>query len=684
MLWGSFALTAMVCLAYLPVFNSGFIWDDDQYVIDNELLRSTEGLGKIWFELGATSQYYPLVYSTFWMEYQAWGLWGPGYHAGNVLLHATAAVLLWRLLRRLKMPGAFLAAAVFAVHPVCVESVAWITERKNVLMLSLGLGSALAWWRYANPPSPGNRGRWWLVLSLGLFLLALFSKTVIASLPAVLVILMWMRHRRLERRHWLSLAGLLLLGLAMAMVTVYVERVHVRAVGADWDRTVLQRINLAGRALWFYVAQILWPVNLSFIYPRWAVESPALWTWLCWPAALAVTAEAFFFRRRVGRGPVAALLIYGGTLLPALGFVNIYMMRFTFVSDHWQYLSCPALIALLVGGLCVFWRRWGPKPSGISAAIGLVVLLGVLSFRQARAYRNHETFYTFILQRNPNAWLARVNLGLMRKEQGRYDEAEHHLRRAVELRPGTAESHYNYASLLIRMGRLDKAEDSIHRALEIQPADIHAKYNLAFVYWLKKQYQQTADTVVPLATLRPNDADIRGLAGLSLAALKRPTEAIPHLQEALRLAPESRHASHWRYRLGQAFHTTGKDALAIQELRNVLASHSPRYRQDAMNSLAWVLATSRDPTVRRPQEALRLAEELIQQQNDTPPAALLDTLAAAQAACGNARQAEQTQRQAIQRLQVEGSGENTLEAYRQRLEEYRKSATTGNGTDVSP
>ncbi len=251
---GLFLLTL---LAYLPALGNGFVWDDDDYVTANPTLRSLAGLARIWLEPGAVPQYYPLTFTTLWLNYQIGGVAPFGYHLVNILLHATSAVLLWRVLRALSVPGALVAAALFAVHPVNVESVAWATERKNTLSGVLYLGSMLAYLRFAgigSSPRDATRGdtTWrarfategstatW-ALALVLFLLGLLSKTVVCTLPAALVLLLWWQRGRLVARDLAWLAPFFVLGAALALVTVRMESGHVGAFGRDWNLSLIDR-----------------------------------------------------------------------------------------------------------------------------------------------------------------------------------------------------------------------------------------------------------------------------------------------------------------------------------------------------------------------------------------------------------------------------------------------------------
>ncbi len=368
------ALPVLVLVAYLPAFSGGFVWDDDYHVTNNSTLLSLDGLRRIWLEPGAVPQYYPLVHTSFWVEHHLWGNDPRGYHAVNVLLHCAATLFLWRVLVRLRVPGAWLGAALFAVHPVEVESVAWIAERKNLLAAVFGLASLLAYLRFsplesdaessksaeAAPPerrSPQGSAAWrYYAVSLAFFVAALLSKTVIAVLPAVLLVITWWKRGKLTRRNLALVAPFFAVALPLALQTVWLEKHHVGATGEAWALSLLERVLIAGRALWFYVGKLVWPANLTFFYSRWTIDASVWWQYLFPLAAAATMIALWLLRGRLGRGPPAAALIFAGVLLPALGFFDVYPMRYSFVADHFQYHASMALLALAGAGARRCWR----------------------------------------------------------------------------------------------------------------------------------------------------------------------------------------------------------------------------------------------------------------------------------------------------------------------------------------
>jgi len=431
-----------VLVAYVPAIQGGFVWDDDDYVEENLVLRNLEGLRAIWIEPKSIPQWYPLVHTTFWCEFQLWGLNPLGYHVTNVLLHIASTVLLFLVLRRLAVAGALLAAAVFALHPVMVESVAWITERKNVLSLLCYLGSLLCYLRSQSLGSigPEPRPRFFYALSLLLFLGALLSKTVTCSLPAAVLLLSYWQRGQLSWPVIRSTLPFFAVALPLAFYTAHLEEVRVGAVGPEWDLSVVERVLVAGRAIWFYAYKLVWPIELVFIYRRWELDAGALWQHLFWVGVVVTVASLFLLRRRIGRGPLVAVCLFCGTLLPALGFFSVYPMRYSFVADHFQYHASIALITLVVAGLVRAFRRlpeaW--RKAGVFLAVSVLGVLGARTMWQCRNYKDLETLYLSILESVPDSWFGHNNLAAVYVLQSRISEALTLFRKAKEIHPDIA------------------------------------------------------------------------------------------------------------------------------------------------------------------------------------------------------------------------------------------------------
>ncbi len=568
----SLLLVAATTIAYLPALTAGFVWDDDSHVTANPTLGSADGLRRIWTEPGATPQYYPLVHTTFWVERRLFGLEPLGYHLDNVALHAITALLLVAALRRLGLPGAWLAGFVFALHPVQVESVAWISERKNVLSGALYLAAALCYWRFAPPDAaPGERGsrRFWLA-AVVLYGGALLAKTVTASLPAALLLVRYWRIGRVDRR---DLGPLLLpfaMSVAAGLTTIRLELHHVGAVGESWDLSVAERILIAGRALWFYLGKLVWPVELSFIYPRWDLDAGDPVQLLFPIAAVAGIVVLILLRDRIGRAPLTAALYFTGTLVPALGFVNVYPFRFSFVADHFQYLACIGPIALASAGLAILGRRpWGAVARLATAvAVALPIALGALSWQRSHAFADAETLWLDTLDRNPDAWMAHTNLGVLLDRAGRTHEAHDHYAAAVRLRPAYAEGWSNLGAAAARLGRLPEAIDDLERALRLDPENVDAAMNLANAFYTAGRVDDAVGWYRRVVALAPDHAAALNNLGVLLVERGDLAEGVAHLEAAVRSRPGFARA--WAS-LGDGLVALGRPAEAAQAYRRVLA-----------------------------------------------------------------------------------------------------------------
>jgi tetratricopeptide (TPR) repeat protein len=493
--WLGFALLSMATfICYTPCLNGQFVWDDDAWTLHLEkILRDASGLAAIWTNLTALQQYYPLTATTFWIDYQLWGFWTLPYHIENLLLHLFAALLFWKLLKRLEMRGAWWACAVLALHPMMVESVGWITERKNVLSLALFLAALLSYARFANdwqvePNSiqtkAGDTRRKWpaYVAALILFLAAYLAKATAFSFPAVLLLICWWKRGRLKLvRDVAPTLPFFAIAIGLGGLTSWLERTHVGASGPDWNLSIAERCLIAGRALWFYVGKLLWPTELCFIYPRWQINAHAVSQWV-WPVlAVVLIASLWLARERIGRGPVTAILFFVGSLFPLLGFMNGYFMRYSFVCDHWAYLPSLSLIALGAAAVTRLSNRLGlERAFSVSAALVLLAF-GILTWRHSEIFADSETLYRRTLARNPEADLAHNNLGLLLFRAGEPDEAIMHFERALQIRPGSAHAHNNLANAYRVMGRPRQAAEHYEMSLKLEPGNANTWNNLALL-----------------------------------------------------------------------------------------------------------------------------------------------------------------------------------------------------------
>ncbi|OHE89090.1 MAG: hypothetical protein A3G75_06460 [Verrucomicrobia bacterium RIFCSPLOWO2_12_FULL_64_8] len=530
--WTCGLIFAAAVAAYLPALQGGFIWDDAGHVTRPDL-RSISGLGRIWFEIGATQQYYPLLHSAFWLEHRLWGDAPLGYHLLNVVLHAAAACLFFRFLRRLAVPGATLAAFLFVLHPVCVETVAWISEQKNTLSAVFYLAAALAWLRFA-----GERRGVRYALTTALYVAALLTKTVTATLPAALLVVVWWREGRLRwRRDVLPLLPWFALGAVFGLFTAHLERALIGAEGGDFALTFGQRSLLAGRVIWFYLGKLVWPADLIFIYPRWTVDAAQTWQWLFPIGGLALLAGLIWWRRR-NRGPLAAFLLFAGTLFPVLGFFNVYPFVYSYVADHFQYLASLAVFALAAAGLAPAAARL-PAWARYAAGAALLAGLGGLTWAQSAKYREVFTLYEATLEKNPTAWMAHNNLAMALTDSGRVAEAVPHLEAALKLRPGFAQAESNLGDDLTRLGRPREAIPHLERAVQLQPNFAQAHNNLGVARMALGQAAESVTHFEQAVRLRPEYAVAERNLGQALGMSGRNTEAVVHFERSARLDPDS-------------------------------------------------------------------------------------------------------------------------------------------------
>ena len=528
------ALLAVGC--YVPAFLAGFVWDDE--ILNQALaVRDWDGLGRLWFrpsEIRDEGHYWPLVYTSFWLEHKLWGFAPAGYHAVNVLLHAANVLLLWRLATRLAVPGAWLVAAVFAVHPLHVESVAWVIERKDVLSGLFYLCAFLAWLRFAEAPGRGGRH---YVSALALFVLGMLCKSIVVTLPAALLIARWWKEGRVTGADVLRVAPFFAVGAAIALadLSFYNAREPL-----SLGYTAAERLLIAARALWFYVGKLLWPVDLAVIYPHWEVGAGDLVGWAFVAASVALAAVLWFFRHRIGRGPLAGGLFFAATLLPVLGFVDYGYMQFSFVADRHQYLAGAGLIAVAVGSAA---HGAGRLPAGLwrrgaaAAAAAVLMVLAALTWRHAEVYRDEVTFFAHIVAHNPEARGAQQNLARALLAARRPEEALAASRAAVEQAPDDVKAHVNGGVALIRMGRLDEAEEWLRRALAIDPRHPVVLQNLAESLRKRERFDEALGYYRAAMEADPGNAFPHAGMGHALFGLERYGEAVRSLDRALELAP---------------------------------------------------------------------------------------------------------------------------------------------------
>ena len=560
--WGIFVgLVCLTFVSYAPVFHAGYVWDDDAWLTGNPAVSDPGGLHAIWTSV-PRMQYYPLLFTSYWVEYRLWGFEPLGYHVVNLLLHAGNAFLFGLVLSELGVAGAFWVAAVFAVHPMHVESVAWVTERKNVLSGAFALASTLAYLKFRRDRS----GRAYAA-ALVLFAGAVLSKTAAATLPAALAVVDAWKTWPPKIKDLRPLAPFFLLAGAMAAIAVFLEKGMVDVVGTDFVLSPWHRVLVASRGLLFYPFKLLVPYPTIFNYPRFDVEHASVAA--LWAPALVIAAAAglAYLWKRGSRGPACAALAYAALIFPALGFFDVYAFRFSFVADHFGYLaSIPLLAALPWAG-----RAVGSRELRRGLAVAAVAVLAVLTFRQAGAYHDEATLWRDTIAKNPDSWIAHHNLatllsksdkldsavaefdealrckpasaesytgrGLAYLKQGRADLALADLDRAVQLDPTYPQAYLNRGDALAAAGRLPEALADFDRFLSTNPGYALAYRSRAMAYVQLGRDQAALDDLTRAVQLEPRSAELLSRRAFVLIRMTRHEAALADLDAALRLDP---------------------------------------------------------------------------------------------------------------------------------------------------
>jgi tetratricopeptide (TPR) repeat protein len=538
---GGAVLVVLVCLVtYMPAFRGGFVWDDDSTLTKNIVLREN-GLYQSWFA-PKQPNYWPMTWTSYWLEHKFWGLNPAGYHITNILIHTACALLIWRILIQLNVPAAFAAAIIFAVHPVNVESVAWIAQRKTVLAMLFFLPALYYYLRF---DQTGRRV--FYALSVILFITAMLSKGSVVGLPIVILLCVWWLRGTVGKRDIFRSMPFFAVSAVMSVVELWFQYSHSIGPVEIRSDSFISRLAGAGWAVWFYLYKAVLPIHLTFIYPRWKIDPANSVSYVPGLLLVVLLAVAWRYRRGWGRPVFFALSFYIAMLFPVLGFFNIYFMRYSLVADHYQYVSIAGFIAFVLAVFCNALNRFGDI--GFKIVRTTIVLLAAIfmlfSWQRCEAWRDSETLWRDTLIKNPDCAMAHHNLGLVLQsqgrldealdcykkslqleqgscethndlgcflgEQGKYDEAIEHLRLAVKLGPYCAEVHNNLGFALLMRGRLDEAIIHFRRAVEIEPDYADARQNLASALGAKLEstLKETPEKSGQTQQIDPNNTKIR-------------------------------------------------------------------------------------------------------------------------------------------------------------------------------
>ena len=597
----------LAVIPFLPALHGQFTWDDDLLLTNSPQVRAWNGLHLIWNPFAQLVQYFPLTYTTFWLEHKLWGLDTTGYHLVNMLLQGGAAILLWLALKRLGMRTAWFAALLWAIHPVQVDSVAWISERKNTLS---GLFYMLAAWAYlrfariGDPPPETNtpelagtpaRLNWpFYALALVAFIAALLAKTLVCTFPAAMLIVLWWKRGRLPWRDAIAMIPFFFFGFALAAITAWEEHHDmIRGGSADLLFSPAQRAIIVGKNLWFYLRILACPYPIMEIYPRWNLDIANPLNYLAPIASLFLLVALFLGRRKIGLAPLAALLFFLVTISPLLGFLNFYTMHYSFVADHYQYLACLSVLVLAAEGAARLLHS-RPQFRTTLAALVILLLMGASAFYSS-LFQSNLKLWSWNVEKNPDAYTAQHNLGVaylnignaaegkrrillalsqepdddnvqrsagrVAINEGRLEDALQFFEKAIRLRPDYGRSYLMLGSTYERMGRREDALAAYRRAVELGPAEPGAFGALAALLKKQNQLAEAAKAYENDLYFDPGNmiTPLQRYANL-LLDMKRYNDAITQYQFILKY--QSNNPAIWD-NLAFAYHQLGQDDKAV-------------------------------------------------------------------------------------------------------------------------
>jgi tetratricopeptide (TPR) repeat protein len=599
----------LTVVAYIPAMRGGFVWDDDDHLTKNPAMLSGEGLKRIWSSL-EVSRYYPLTLTSFWVQRRLWGLNPMPYHVVNIVLHGINGVLVFLVLRRLRIRAAWLAATLWALHPVNVESVAWITELKNVQAGFFFFGTLLCYLRFEE-----RKTRFWYALALLCGASAFLSKPSTVVLPLVLLLYAWWQRGACRRVDLVRSLPFFVLALAMSALTIVEQRGHVtRQASDEWSLETAERVIIAGRAIWFYACKVIWPADLVFVYPRWhiAVNSSLQWLPLVGLLAGGVVLWAYH-RQSWARATCFGLGFFLAALLPVLGFFDVYYFRYSFVADHFQYLADLGILALAASGIAHALDCMGlwSAVAGNTVCSVLVALLAAMSWRQSLTYRNEETLFRTTIQHNPSCWMAYNNLGLLLVDT-QPEDAIRQYQLALQIKPNYAEAHNNWGVALVQMNRVPEAIEHYEHALRIKPDYPEVNYNLGIALIRAGRMTEAVRPWQSTLQARPNDAEAHYNFGVVLGQLGKDQEAIGHWEAALRLKPDLAEA---HFNLGVALVRLGRTQEAMDHWQEALR-HKPDYPEAHYNlGISLEKAGKVQEAIKHWEQAVRLKPDYTEARN---------------------------------------------------------------------
>jgi Tfp pilus assembly protein PilF len=533
----TFLKAAVIFLAcfwiYSPVYHGEWLWDDDYLLTNNEVVQSPEGLGKLWFA-PATADYLPLTMSALWLQWRFFGLDSTGYHIVSILLHALAACLLWGLLKQMRIRAAWLAGLLFAVHPLCVESVAWISELKNTLSLPFFLAAAWCIVRFEQ-----GSGRRFYFAALGFFLVAMLGKSSVVMFPCVMLLHAWWLRGKIDWRDIFHSVPFFLISLLLGLVTLHFQL--SRAIGDEAIPIggVASRLAIAGLALLFYLTKIFWPATLLPIYPQWKANPPEIYQFLPWLLIIGALVFLWIRRKTWGRHTLMAFGFYFITLLPVLGFVSMSYMRVGWVADHFVYIPMIGMVAWVAAGIGEAFARASETGKQMLLSAGIFVAGGLtfMSHNYSAVWKNEDKLWSYTLRHNRDCWQAHNRLGARELNRGKIDIALTHFREAVGLRPDLAETRNNLGSGMLATQDTKAAIAQFREAMRLSPSIVAIQANLARALWLDGQFQESSEIYADLVKRFPENPTYLCNLGVGLFREGKIQKAVDCFEKALLIAP---------------------------------------------------------------------------------------------------------------------------------------------------
>ncbi|MBF0279356.1 MAG: tetratricopeptide repeat protein [SAR324 cluster bacterium] len=534
-------LIILPLVVYFYATDAEYIIDDNKFFLEDPLMTDPEGLIKIWLSPTDNNRvwpYLPLTRSSFWIERQIAGFNSRVSHWINIILHLLTVIILWQISERWLKKGAWWIALLFSVHPVYVQSVAWVAERKNLLaalFFILSIGTYLQFQE--------KKLKAWYALSLSLFFFALLSKTSVVMLPVILIILHLWFGLKLKKEQFIALLPFFMLSMAMAWLRIWFE---VNTFGVIVDtRTFLEKLLTAAHIPFFYLSKFFVPFPLVFIYPKWSINPNEVLSYFPSVSLFITTAILFWKYQSWGKPMLLGAGAFGIMLFPVLGFFANAWTQFSFVTDHWLHLPSISLIVLLI--LASFRlqdfleSRNGSSVKYLFSALAIasVALLSAISWNQVLAYKNPESLWLATIEKNQEAWIAHQELGRIYQEKKQYEQAVLHSGKSLEIKKDLFRAYHNRGNVYADLGQYARAIEDFTKALAAYPGFLEAYNNRGNAYYHLKEYALALQDYNKALTIDPGFVDAYSNRAHVYFQLKQYPHALQDYNVVLELDPNS-------------------------------------------------------------------------------------------------------------------------------------------------